>query len=88
MGCDYNCTLNEEDSCKPRRRRNGGSLEDTSTSGLSELMLNDIWKRLNPNKRHYTWTQIDNLNETRIISRLDRFLVTDTFMGYVDRRYI
>jgi len=85
---DFNCILKPEDKSKECRVD-----RDESSKQLQELIcqlnLTDVWRKLNKNKKQYTWRQVDTVNETRNVAvRLDRWYISPSLMGNVEKCYI
>ena len=90
LGADFNCVLNSIDRSNVDISR---GKYDQSTKVLEEFMnelnLIDIWRKTKPDKRQFTWRQIcttkDNVD---VVARLDRWLISDSLLGYIEKCYI
>lgn len=85
---DFNCILEEVDKNKPCEID-----RDPSARKLKEILnrfdLIDTWRRLNPDKKQFTWRQIDGTNINRNVAvRLDRMYISQNLLGNVEKCYI
>ena len=84
LGGDFNCTHNPsfDRFCNPieNRKQIALALQNLHNS----LSLCDIWRRLNPDSRRYTWFRSNPLKpELMSKARLDRFYIPETMTSSV-----
>ena len=86
---DFNCITEGQD-----RSKDGFKIQDdVSAKALikltTELNLIDVWRKFHPDKKQFTWRQIDSNNENRNIAvRLDKWYVSPILIGNIDKCYI
>lgn len=83
---DFNCVCSKKD----KSRFQDVIEKDKSAQFLAEMCnnfdLEDIWRRLNPEKRQYTWRQLDSKNAERNVSvRLDRWMISKTLVANAEK---
>lgn len=86
---DFNCVTDSRDKNVDNFQVDKDESARVLLNLRSELDLTDIWRKLNPDKRQYTWRQIDTTNNRRnIATRLDRWYVSSGLIGNVEKCYI
>jgi len=81
VGGDYNCVLNANLDKKGGNVKVKESVVKKINEIIDTFELVDIWRRLNPEVRRYTWRQ----NNPLIQCRLDYFLISDALIENVDK---
>ena len=79
MGGDWNLVLNPDKDYKNYLHINNPRAQDKVNELMSELNLIDVWREINPETRRYTWHR----NNPSQHSRLDFFLVSDSFISFI-----
>ncbi len=86
---DFNCVTDTQDKNTEGFRVEKDESAKQLVDLLNELNLVDIWRKLHPDKRQYSWRQVDTTNSKRNVAvRLDRWYISPSLIGNVEKCYI
>ncbi len=85
---DFNCVLNQNDKNTESRIDRDDSSKELQEL-INQLNLIDIWRKYNKDKKQFTWRQINTNNNNRNVAvRLDRWYISPSLLGNVEKCYI
>ena len=82
VGGDYNTIINIDKDKKNGNLNNNKKCRDKINTIIENNDINDIWRTLNPNIKHYTWHS--NTKPT-VFCRLDYFLVSTNLVNIITK---
>lgn len=88
---DFNCITDAQDrsNCKDDFRIQNDVSSRELVNLINELNLVDVWRKFHPDIKQFTWRQVDSNNVNRNVAvRLDKWYVSPTLIGNIDKCYI